>query len=337
MLLEVLIRRMRSREEAIHPPRGIIREECYLGRGVDVLNIYERCSHGCSYCYVEWPWSPRSIVVRINLVEKVRREIIKRYLGKRVIVNLGSATDPYQPIEEKYLMTRRIIALLAKFNASIYICTKSKLILRDLNIIANYPHCWIGISISSLNDDFGKVFEPHATRPIERLRVIERLVDEGVQVVARISPIIPGVNDSIDSLSKLIAELESIGVKYVVAELLKLDRRGYIFYGWEGMPKWKRNLKSSLIEWGGEKLANEIEEMYYRRGGVLYGYVVPRENMRYKLLSRVRNLCHENIRFTTCNMGLAIKRRLSNWINREGKFMCACYAREPTPIIYGGK
>ncbi|RLE51131.1 MAG: hypothetical protein DRJ21_00805, partial [Candidatus Methanomethylicota archaeon] len=332
----VIKRRLKFSEEAVHSPRGLIRDECYLGRGVDVLNVYERCGHACSYCYVEWPWSPSSVVVRVNIVSRVYRDLVKRYLGKRIIINLGSATDPYQPIEAKYKLTRRVLRVLIKFNASFYICTKSQLILRDLDLLCGYENCWIGISIGCLNDDFGKVFEPYASSPSDRIKVIEKLVNENFQVIVRISPIIPGVNDSIDELRKLITELKSIGVKYIVAEILKLDRRGFIFYGWDGMPNWKRCLRNALIDWNGEALARRIETMYYDERELLYGYYVPNETYRFNVLKKIKELCND-IKFTTCNMGLSIKKKLSNWINDEERFMCACYARTPTIITLRGE
>ena len=81
MSIDVIVRRLKWKEEVIHSPRGLIRDECYLGRGVDVLNVYERCGHACSYCYVEWPWSPRTVIVRSNIIGRVRRDLLRRYLG----------------------------------------------------------------------------------------------------------------------------------------------------------------------------------------------------------------------------------------------------------------
>lgn len=331
MEIDVIVRRMKWKEEAIHSPRGLIKDECYLGRGVDVLNIYERCGHACSYCYVEWPWSPGTIVVRSNIVDRIRRDLLKKYLGKSIVINLGSATDPYQPIEEKYKFTRRIIKLLMRFDASFYICTKSNLILRDLDLISSYENCWVGFTISSLNDDFCKVFEPNAPKPSIRIEAIRKLIENNILVIVRISPIIPMINDSIEDLRKLVEELRSVGVNYIVAEILKLDRRRFIFNGWNGKPNWKKSLKNSLIEWRGEKLVEAIEKMYYREGETLYGYQMPKESIRFNILKNIKKLC-ENLKFTTCNMGLNIKKKLSNWFSDEGKFMCACHAKKPSTI-----
>jgi len=336
MGVSFVLRRLGWREEAVHPPRGMVKEECYLGRGVDVLNVYERCGHACCYCYAEWPWSPGNVVVRVNVVERARRDLAKRYLGRRVVINLGSAIDPYQPVESKFELTRKVIELLMKFNASFYICTKSRLVCRDLDLLSKYENCWVGVTVTSLNPDFQRVFEPYAASPEERLRVIERLVEAGVMVVARISPIIPEVNDSLEELRRLVGELKSVGVQHFTADVLKLDRRGYVFYGWSGMPKWKRPLIMALEEWGGSRLVGRIAEMYYRDGEVLYGYVVPRETERFRILSAVREFCGD-AKFTTCNMGVEIKRRLTNWVGKSGKYMCACYAREPTEIRLSGK
>ena len=331
MSIDVIVRRLKWKEEVIHSPRGLIRDECYLGRGVDVLNVYERCGHACSYCYVEWPWSPRTVIIRSNIIGRVRRDLLRRYLGKKVVINLGSATDPYQPVEGRYKFTRRIIKLLMKFNASFYICTKSDLVLRDLDLLSSYDNCWVGFTISSLNDDFCRVFESNAPKPSIRIEAIRRLIENNVFVVVRISPIIPMVNDSVEELRRLLEELKSIGVNHFVAEILKLDRRRFIFNGWNGKPNWKKSLKDSLIEWNGEKLARAIEKIYYEEGEVLYGYRVPKENVRFNILKNVREICG-NLKFTTCNMGLNIKKKLANWFSDEGEFMCACYAKKPLTI-----
>lgn len=76
--------------------------------------------------------------------------------------------------------------------------------------------------------------------------------------------------------------------------------------------------------------------MYYEEGEKLYGYYVPSEKIRFNILKRIKNICG-NSKFTTCNMGLNIKRKLANWFSDKDEFMCACYVKKPSTISLGGR
>ncbi len=333
-----IVRRLRRKEEAIHAPRGVLKDDCYLGTLVHVLNVYERCGHACSYCYSEWPWSPINVVVRSNIVDRIRRDLEKRYIGKSVVLNLGSATDPYQPIEEKFKFMREIIPLLKLYNVSFYLCTKSSLVLRDLDLIEGYDGCWVAVSLASLDEDFADAFEPNATKPSERLKIIEQLIDKNILTIVRISPIMPQINDNEGELRRITCRLKEIGVKYVTADVLKLDRMGLIMERMENKPSWKRNLAESLDLWSELKgkrlnLAKTYRKIFYEEGETLHGWKVPRETYRLKVLEKLRNLCEPEIRFSTCAMGKEIKQKLDTWIE-NGTYRCACLAKNPKKISH---
>jgi len=339
-LVEVVVRRFKRKEKVVHPPRDHKdgRVECYLGSLVHVINVYERCAHACSYCYVEWKHSPPTIVAHENLLERVLRDLKKFYIGRKVVLNLGSATDPYQPIEEKLKHTRKLVKLLKECNLTFYLCTKSNLILRDLDLYKGYENVWIGVSLTSLDEEFSRVFEPNTPNPKARLNLVKRLIDAGIPVVVRVSPIIPMVNDKPDWLEETISELAKIGVEKVTADILKLDRSKIMFYGWENMPKWKTPLKNSLKTWsnitGKNNLEDKLEKLYYRDGETLYGYVVPPISYRFKVLSLVKNACDKyGLKFSTCRMGVDIKYKLNSWIE-NGKFRCACYMKNPVKVRF---
>lgn len=307
-----------------------------MGRVVHVINVYERCGHACAYCYAEWKHSPPTVVARENFLQKALRDLRKFYWGRKVILNLGSATDPYQPVEAKLRHARLLALLLKGIGATFYVCTKSDLVLRDLDVYQGYERAWIGISIANLDPGFSKVFEPNAPPPDRRLDALKRLLEDGAAATVRVSPIIPLVNDGVEETRGLVRELARVGVKAVTADVAKLDRSRFILDGWEGAPKWKRPLGEALVEWGegkrGEKLREKIEEIYYLNGESLYGYVVPNKEYRRRILMRIKEACDEfKIRFSTCRMGVELKRELSTWIE-EGKYRCACYVKEPTPI-----
>ena len=327
---EVVPRKLRAKERCLHKPHVVLSEECYLGRRVYVVNVYERCAHACSYCYVEWIHSPASVVAHINAAERLERDL-KKLGRKNFVVNLGSATDPYQPAEKELVLTREVLKVLQKHQLATYVCTKSDLILRDLDLLVEHPRCWIGFTITSLDDDFRRIFEPNAPSPKKRISTVQKLVESGLHVVARIDPILPYVNDDYDEVKELVRELASVGVEYVVCGILKLDRSRYVFEGWPSKPAWKRNLKECLEDWSQLKglelnLVELYELLYYRSGSLLYGYHVPGESYRLRTLSRIKELCDAyGLKFTTCRMGLAIKCSLATWWER-GEFRCACYA-----------
>ncbi|MHC1628322.1 MAG: SPL family radical SAM protein [Candidatus Nezhaarchaeales archaeon] len=330
-VIEVVQRKLRSGERCIHAPKANVGEECYLGRLVYVVNPYERCSLGCCYCYAEWPWSPPRIVAHVNIDVKAMRDL-KRLRGKRIIVNVGSATDPYQHVEEDLQVTRRLLKVLADA-ATFFIATRSTLVARDIDILKN-GDCWITFSIPSINDEYYKIFEPYTPKFDDRLKVISKLLNEGILVVVRVSPIIPMITDNLQEVDHLLYELSRVGVKHVVADVLKLDRRGYIMNGWEGMPSWKKTLSQALTEWSNVKSLNlkNFNELY-ENGELLYGYIAPPLNYRAKILSEVRRLADKyKLLYSTCRMGPNLKRELCSWIEQD-TIKCACIAKKPKPIM----
>ena len=126
---------------------------------------------------------------------------------------------------------RRLIPLLKSCGASFYVYTKSDLILRNLDLLVGYSNAWVGFTVTSLNQEFSKVFEPNAPKPSQRVDAVQKLLEGGVEVVVRIDPIILMANDGEDELKELVWELRAVGVKRFVASTLKLDREGKILYG----------------------------------------------------------------------------------------------------------
>jgi len=273
--------------------------------------------------------------VRTNIVQRARRDLRKRYVGKQFVINLGSATDPYQPVEKDYRITRRLLQLLARWHAATYICTKSDLVLRDLDLIREHPRCWVAVTLTSLRSEFQKVFEPNAPPPENRVRAIRTLTDHGVFVVVRISPLIPGVNDDFDALAELIATAAAAGAQAVVADFLKLDRSQLILYRRpeEGLPLWKRNLSTALQEWvaagyGPPNLLDHLTNLYYRNGDLYYGWYLPSLQYRYQVLKQLRRLCDRHrLPFAPCRMGVRIRDTLASW--RDTRYRCACTALDP--------
>ena len=138
-----------------------------------VINPYTGCQHGCIYCYAEFmirftnhkgdKWGQFLDIKQFDL-NKIKPQ---KYNGKRLL--LSSVTDPYIPLELKYQNTRKILEKLVGTTAHISILTKSKLVVRDIDLFKKFDNLEVGISISMLDREFAKIIERGASRPEERL------------------------------------------------------------------------------------------------------------------------------------------------------------------------
>ncbi|MFX0043725.1 MAG: radical SAM protein [Candidatus Hodarchaeota archaeon] len=164
-----------------------------------VINPYIGCQHGCIYCYAEFmirftghkgdKWGHFLDIKNFNL-NQIKPQ---KYDGKRIL--LSSVTDPYIPLEKKYQNTRKILERLVGTNAEISILTKSKLVVRDIDLFKRFKNIKVGISISTLNNDFARIIERAASKPTERLEAIKKVSEAGIQTYTFISPFFPEITD----------------------------------------------------------------------------------------------------------------------------------------------
>jgi len=165
--------------------------------GVDYcINPYVGCYHGCRYCYATFmkrftghtePWGS-FVDVKTNAPEVLHRQMKKAPRGHAL---MSSVTDPYQPIEEKYRLTRRCLEVLLPHQSSVDILTKSPLVLRDLDLLKQFEEMEVGFTITTDNDEIRKIFEPHAP-PIEaRIQALKALFEGGLKTYAFIGPLLP--------------------------------------------------------------------------------------------------------------------------------------------------
>jgi DNA repair photolyase len=186
------------------------------------INPYVGCSHGCKYCYAKFirrftghsndEWG-KFVDVRINAPEILDKELTKN--PKKGIALLSTVTDPYQLIEKKYKLTRKLLKVLLKHDFPISILTKSKLVTRDIDLLKQFSECEVGLTITNFNQQISKDFEPTASFPQERLKALEELYNKGIKTYAFIGPIIPELVD----LAVIFKELKG-KVNYIMAESL---------------------------------------------------------------------------------------------------------------------
>ena len=190
------------------------------------INPYIGCGHGCKYCYAESytrrftkhnePWG-QFIDVKINAATILEKEVKKRRKGE---VFLSSLTDAYQPIEKKYEITRKILKILLGFQFPISIQTKSSLVLRDLDLLKEFENCDVGLTITSLDENVRKIFEPHSSSTSDRLDTIKKLKEKGITTYVFFGPILPLLSDR--NLEEYFQTLLDLEVDYVYVDKLNL-------------------------------------------------------------------------------------------------------------------
>ncbi len=177
------------------------------------VNPYRGCEHGCAYCYARpshanMGLSPgldfeSRLFAKTNVAQVLEKQMRKSGYQCRAIM-LGANTDPYQPIEKSYQLSRRILQVLSDHHHPVAIVTKSTMVLRDMDILAPMAEkglASVAISVTTLDRQLSRTLEPRAPAPEKRLQTIEQLSRSGIPATVFASPMIPFLND---------AELESI-------------------------------------------------------------------------------------------------------------------------------
>ena len=196
------------------------------------INAYRGCEHGCSYCFARpshanMGLSPgldfeSKLFAKTNVAEILRGELLKKGYQPKTIA-LGTNTDPYQPIERTYRLTRQILEVLAEFGHPVGIVTKSALIERDIDILkpmAEKGLVKVAISVTTLDRRLARSMEPRASSPPLRLKAISALAAAGIPVAVLAAPIIPGLNDA--EIENILAAAKEAGASEAGYVMLRL-------------------------------------------------------------------------------------------------------------------
>jgi DNA repair photolyase len=198
------------------------------------INPYRGCEFACKYCYARYTHEfmelrdgvdfEQKIFVKQHAADLLRQELHHVKPGEEIAI--GTATDPYQPAERRFEVTRGILEELARHRGlEIGIVTKSNLILRDTEIlqqIAKNNRLFVNITITTLKADLARILEPRAPRPDLRLEAMQKLNQAGVAAGVICAPVLPGITDSPRDLEALVRATAKAGGKYVSANSLFL-------------------------------------------------------------------------------------------------------------------
>ncbi|HUF75348.1 MAG TPA: PA0069 family radical SAM protein, partial [Longimicrobiales bacterium] len=237
--------------------------------GFDVgINPYRGCSHGCVYCYARPTHEYLGFSAGLDfetriMVKEEAPELLRQALASRSwkpqVIALSGNTDAYQPAERQLGLTRRCLEVLAEFRNPVGIVTKSHLVTRDADLLADLASdqaAAVVVSVTSLRNEIQRAMEPRAATPARRLHAIRVLAEAGIPVGVNVAPVVPGLTD--DEMPAILEAATEAGATFASYILLRLPH----------------GVKSMFEDWLGqhfpqrrEKVLNRVREL---RGGKLY-------------------------------------------------------------------
>ena len=250
------------------------------------LNPYSGCAHRCTFCYVraferraDRPSDDRygtSIRVKVNVAEVLRRELARPSWERECVV-IGAATDPYQPVEGRYRLTRACLEALGEARNPLGIITRGPMIVRDIDVLveaAGRADVSVTFSIPTLDDDVWRKTEPSTAHPRQRLKAVEKLVDAGIKTGVGMAPILPGISDRPEQLREVVKAAREAGATGIWTNLLFLR------------PGTREHFLEHLAEdW--PELVQQYEELYSARAYLGAEHAKP---VRQEVASLARDL-----------------------------------------------
>ena len=199
------------------------------------LNPYRGCTHACEYCYARKYQRHLElgagddfsslIFVKRNLPDALRRELA-RPSWRRELVAVGTATDPYQPIEGYYRLTRRCLEVLVERATPFSIVTKGPMVVRDIDVLKSASQsvgCSVYLSVPSVLDEAWKPLEPGTAPPGQRLRAVRALCDAGIDAAVLMMPLVPGFSTSRASIEATMTAIAEAGVGLAGSGVARFD------------------------------------------------------------------------------------------------------------------
>lgn len=202
------------------------------------INPYRGCQHGCSFCYARSTHAflgvrtddtfQKHIFIKENAAEALEKQLASHARSRKGLKGLGSvaigtATDPYQPIEASAKLTRQCLELLVKYGVPATITTRSPLILRDMDLLKRLPGVSVNVSVNTLNTEVWRKTEPATPFPLKRLETVRTLVDNGIAAGIFAAPLLPYLTDTEEELDLLFRTAAQYRPQYVMPSFLRLS------------------------------------------------------------------------------------------------------------------
>ena len=198
------------------------------------INPYRGCRHACTYCYARPTHEflgldsgrefEQRVFAKVNAPEVLRQELARpKWQGEAIAI--GTASDPYEPAESQYRLTRRILEVLLEFQNPASITTKGVLVRRDVDVLkelSQVADVQVVFSVGSVDDQTWKLTEPGAPRPLARLEAMQYLVENGVTAGVILAPLLPGISDSSESIHAVVSAAASHRAQFLAANVLFL-------------------------------------------------------------------------------------------------------------------
>ena len=198
------------------------------------LNPYRGCRHACSYCYARPTHEflgmdsgrdfEQRVFAKVNAPEVLRQEL-RRPKWRREPIAIGTATDPYEPAESQYKLTRRILQVLREFENPASITTKGVLVRRDVDVLrelSQVADVRVTFSVGSIDEGVWKLMEPGAPNPLARLEAMQFLVESGITAGVMMAPLLPGISDSSENIDAVASAAAAHKARYLGANVLFL-------------------------------------------------------------------------------------------------------------------
>ena len=199
------------------------------------LNPYRGCTHACEYCYARkyqrhleldaGDEFSTVILVKTNLPEVLSREVTRRTWAHEQVA-IGTATDPYQPIEGHYRLTRRAVQILLASRTPFSITSKGPMVVRDVDLLVEamrYAGCHVFLSVPSVDEVAWSKLEPGTAPPGQRLRAVRELIDAGVDAGVLMMPLVPGITTLRSSIERTLQAIADSGARFVGANVAHLE------------------------------------------------------------------------------------------------------------------
>jgi DNA repair photolyase len=191
------------------------------------VNCYTGCEHGCRYCYARFvtrfshpgePWGG-FVDVKVNAPAVLAREVKRKKVGR---VFISSVCDGWQPVESNYRLTRQCLEILLSHGFPVSILTKNALAQRDLDLLKSKDSVELGSTLTTLDENLFRLFEPRSSPPEKRLTLLQEAKSRGIETYVFLGPLLPYLSDSESSILSLLKAVKEVGADYFYVDRLNL-------------------------------------------------------------------------------------------------------------------